>query len=110
MWEIWRGGTILLPEIINIGRYGFKTSLNGSTRNGPYADNYACFVFIDKEIYLPYSYIAPKVTKKATKKKPAEVIFTSQYIGQVVGEITIPVDVLTKVTNFELKQIESPIW
>ena len=99
-------------EIINIGRYGFKTSLDGSGRNGPYAHNHACFVFFDKngpdseEIYLPYSYIAPKVTKKATKKKPAEVIFTPQYIGQVVGEITIPVDVLTKVTNFELKQIE----
>lgn len=99
-------------EIINIGRYGFKTSLDGSTRNGPYADNYACFVFFNEngpnheKIYLPYSYIAPKVTKKATKKKPAEVIFTPQYIGQVVGEITIPVDVLTKVTNFELKQIE----
>ena len=99
-------------EIINIGRYGFKTSLDGSRRNGPYAHNYACFVFFDEngpdreEIYLPYSYIAPKVTKKATKKKPAEVIFTPQYIGQVVGELTIPVDVLTKVTNFELKQIE----
>ena len=71
-----------------------------------YSRNSACFVFIDKEIYLPYSYIAPKVIKKATKKKPAEVIFTPQYIGQVVGELTIPVDVLTKVTNFELKQIE----
>lgn len=99
-------------EIINIGRYGFKTSLDGSIENGPYAHNHACFVFFDEngphreEIYLPYSYIAPKVTKKATKKQPAEVIFTPQYIGQVVGEITIPVDVLTKVTNFELKQIE----
>lgn len=99
-------------EIINIGRYGFKTSLDGSIENGPYSHNHACFVFFDEngphreEIYLPYSYIAPKVTKKATKKKPAEVIFTPQYIGQVVGEITIPVDVLTKVTNFELKQIE----
>ena len=99
-------------EIINIGRYGFKTSLDRSTENGPYAHNHACFVFFDKngpdseEIYLPYSYIAPKVTKKATKKKPAEVVFTPQYIGQVVGEITIPVDVLTTVTNFELKQIE----
>jgi hypothetical protein len=99
-------------EIINIGRYGFKTSLDGSRGGGGYAHNHACFVFFDKngpdseEIYLPYSYIAPKVTKKATKNKPAEVIFTPQYIGQVVGEITIPVDVLTKVTNFELKQIE----
>lgn len=99
-------------EIINIGRYGFTTSLDGGRRNGPYAHNHACFVFFDEngphreEIYLPYSYIAPKVTKKATKKQPAEVIFTPQYIGQVVGEITIPLDVLTKVTNFELKQIE----
>ena len=98
-------------EIINIGRYGFKTSLDNSRSTGRYALNHACFVFSGEngpccEIYLPYSYIAPKVTKKATKKKPAEVIFTPQYIGQVVGEITIPVDVLTKVTNFELKQIE----
>ena len=98
-------------EIINIGRYGFKTSLDGR-RGYSDAHNHACFVFFDEngpnieEIYLPYSYIAPKVTKKATKQKPAEVIFTPQYIGQVVGEITIPVDVLTKVTNFELKQIE----
>ena len=91
-------------EIIYIGG-DWRTSLPrlSGTR---YSYNSACFVFIDKEIYLPYSYIAPKVTKKATKKKPAEVIFTPQYIGQVVGEITIPVDVLTKVTNFELKQIE----
>ena len=91
-------------EIIYIGG-DWRTSLPRLS-GARYSYNSACFVFIDKEIYLPYSYIAPKVTKKATKKKPAEVIFTPQYIGQVVGEITIPVDVLTKVTNFELKQIE----
>lgn len=68
--------------------------------------SFSCFTFAGDRITLPYSYIAPKVIKKATKKKPAEVIFTPQYIGQVVGELTIPVDVLTKVTNFELKQIE----
>lgn len=99
-------------EIINIGRYGFKTSLDGGRRSGLYAHNQACFVFFDEngpdseKIYLPYSYIAPKVTKKATKKKPAEVIYTPKLIGRVKHSVMIPVDVLTKVTNFELKQIE----
>lgn len=70
-----------------------------------------CFPFAETgettgEIYLPYSYIAPKVIKKATKKKPAEVIYTPKLIGRVKHSVTIPVDVLTKVTNFELKQIE----
>ena len=70
-----------------------------------------CFIFSEigetiGEIYLPYSYIAPKVIKKATKKKPAEVIYTPKLIGRVKHSVTIPVDVLTKVTNFELKQIE----
>lgn len=70
-----------------------------------------CFIFLETgetrgEIYLPYSYIAPKVIKKATKKKPAEVIYTPKLIGRVKHSVTIPLDVLTKVTNFELKQIE----
>lgn len=99
-------------EIIYIANCNWETSLDKGAKRSPFGNNNACFVFYDKptstdsddhlkngEINLPYSYIAPKVTKK-------EISFTPKYIGQVKNSITIPINTLTKITNFELKQIE----
>jgi tetratricopeptide (TPR) repeat protein len=89
--EIIDAFNVVLPSS---SHFKWRTSKSYDFNGKWYCD--PCFRF-DHEIYLPYTFTAPK-----TKKK----IFTNQLIGQVEGTIDIPVEVLVKINNFELVKFE----